>query len=152
MAERRMLAKSVIESDAFSCMPVEAQMLYVRLNLAADDDGFVSNPRAIMRMYGAGDDSMRLLIARYFVFSFDVGDNFVFLIRHWRVHNYIQKDRYRAGVFRKLLRDVWYDENKAYTLTPGEGNTPALSGGEAKFGGLSVFASRGLSRSAVKGL
>lgn len=59
MAKRRMLAKSIIESDFFSDMPVESQMLYIRLNMMADDDGFVSNPRAIMRMYGFADDSMK---------------------------------------------------------------------------------------------
>lgn len=126
MAERRMLAKSIIESDAFSDMPVEAQMLYVRLNLAADDDGFVSNPRSIMRMCGASNDSMVLLINKKFILAFEKGDNFVYLIKHWRIHNYIQSDRKKASTFRELLRGVYYDENKAYTMTPGEGKIPVM--------------------------
>ncbi len=121
-----MLAKSIIESDAFSDMPVEAQMLYVRLNLAADDDGFVSNPRSIMRMCGASNDAMMLLINKKFILAFEKGDNFVYLIKHWRIHNYIQSDRKKASTFRELLRGVYYDENKAYTMTPGEGKTPVL--------------------------
>lgn len=129
MPERRMLAKSIIESDAFCTMPNEAQMLYVRLNMAADDDGFVSNPRTIMRAYGYGDDSMKLLIAKKFVIPFNRGDDFVFLIKHWKIHNYIQKDRYKASNFRELLRDVYLDENKAYSLTPGSDRKSALPAG-----------------------
>ena len=126
MAERRMLAKSIIESDMFSNMPLDAQMLYIRLNLAADDDGFVSNPRAVMRMCGASDDCMRILVSKKFVLSFEVGDDFVFLIKHWRVHNYLRSDRYKASTFKSLLRDVYYDENKAYSLTPGDGHVPCV--------------------------
>jgi len=129
VADRRMLAKSIIESDAFSDMPLEAQMLYVRLNLAADDDGFVSNPRTIMRGCGAGDDSMKLLITKKFILTFQKGDNFIYLIKHWKIHNYIRMDRYKASTFRDLLREVYYDENKAYSLTPGEGKTPVLPAG-----------------------
>ena len=121
-----MLARSIIEADAFSDMPLEAQMLYVRLNLAADDDGFVSNPRTVMRGCGASEDSMKLLVTKKFILTFQKGDNFIFLIKHWKIHNYIRSDRYRASTFRDLLREVYYDENKAYSLTPGEGKTPVL--------------------------
>lgn len=126
MADRRMLAKTIIESDAFSCMPPETQMLYVRLNMAADDDGFVSNPRSVMRMCGASEDSMKLLITKKFVLTFEQGDNFIFLIKHWKIHNYIRNDRYKASTFRNLLREVYYDENKAYSMTPGIGKTPVI--------------------------
>jgi hypothetical protein len=126
MAERRMLAKSIIESDPFGNMPIEAQMLYVRLNLAADDDGFVSNPRSVMRMCGASEDSMKLLVAKKFVLTFNLGDDFIFLIKHWKIHNYIRTDRYRASTFKGLLREVYYDENKAYSLTPGDGKIPVM--------------------------
>lgn len=129
MPERRMLAKSIIDSDAFCNMPTDAQMLYVRLNMAADDDGFVSNPRTIMRMGGFGDDSMKLLIAKKFVLSFEYGDEFIFLIKHWKIHNYIQRDRYKASNFRELLREVYLDENKAYSLTPGPDKTPCIQNG-----------------------
>lgn len=126
MADKRMLARTIIESDPFMNMPAEAQMLYVHLNLAADDDGFVANPRTIMRMCGASEDSMKLLIAKKFVLSFQKGDDFIYLIKHWKIHNTIQKDRYKASNFRVLLREVYLDENKAYSMTPGEGKKPAL--------------------------
>lgn len=125
MAERRMLAKSIIESDMFSDMPTESQMLYVRLNMAADDDGFIDNPRAIMRAYGFSDDNMKLLISKKFVLTFQKGDNFIYLIKHWKVNNYIRNDRYHESKYKQILRDVYYDENNAYSLTP-EGNQPCL--------------------------
>lgn len=126
MADKRMLARTIIESDPFMNMPAEAQMLYVHLNLAADDDGFVSNPRTVMRSCGASEDSMKLLIAKKFVLAFQKGDDFIYLIKHWKIHNTIQKDRYKASNFRDLLREVYLDENKAYSMTPGEGKRPAL--------------------------
>lgn len=126
MADKRMLARTIIESDPFMNMPADSQMLYVHLNLAADDDGFVANPRAVMRMCGASEDSMKLLIAKKFVLSFQKGDDFIYLIKHWKIHNTIQKDRYKASNFRNLLREVYLDENKAYSMTPGEGKRPAL--------------------------
>lgn len=130
MAERRMLAKSIMETDTFSCMPIESQMLYVRLIIAADDDGFVANPRSIMRMYGFGDDSMKLLIAKKYVLAFEKNDGFVYLIKHWRIHNYIRSDRYKASTFKELLRGVYYDENNAYSTNPEGAKRPCLPIGE----------------------
>ena len=62
MAERRMFAKTIIDSDAFLDMPLSAQALYFHLSMRADDDGFVNNPKKIQRMIGASDDDCRLLI------------------------------------------------------------------------------------------
>ncbi len=126
MPDRRMLAKSIMETDAFFDMPTDAQMLYVRLIMAADDDGFVSNPRSIMRGYGFADDSMRILISKKFILTFEKNDGFVYLIKHWRVHNYIRNDRYKASTFKELLRGVYYDENNAYSLNPGDRKRPCL--------------------------
>ncbi|MBQ0166895.1 MAG: hypothetical protein KBT02_07315 [Treponema sp.] len=65
-------------------------------------------------------------MSKNFVLEFKKGDNFVYLIKHWKIHNYIQKDRYKRSAFQELLRDVFLDENKAYSLNPGEGHKPAL--------------------------
>ena len=61
MAERRMFAKNVIDSDIFLDMPLSTQALYFHLAMRADDDGFVNNPKKISRMIGADDDSLKLL-------------------------------------------------------------------------------------------
>lgn len=126
MAERRMFAKAIIESDTFMDMPAEAQMLYIRLNMAADDDGFCDNPRSIMRSCGASDDSMKLLVAKKFVITFSKQDNFVVVIKHWRLNNYIRKDTYHETKYREFMRELYYDENNSYSLNPGDGHRPCL--------------------------
>lgn len=90
MAERRMMAKSVIDTDAFMEMPMSTQCLYFHLLLRADDEGFLKNARLIMRMTGCKDDDMKLLIAKQYVIPFETG---VIVIKHWKIHNYIRKDR-----------------------------------------------------------
>ena len=126
MAERRMFSKSILESDQFMDMPAEAQMLYVRLNMAADDDGFCDNPRAIMRGCGASNDTMKILIAKKFVLTFDRNDGFIVVIKHWRMNNYIRKDNYRETKYKELMRELYYDENRSYSTNPGDGHKPCL--------------------------
>lgn len=128
MAERRMFAKSIIESDPFMDMPPEAQMLYIRLNMAADDDGFCDNPRSIMRACGASNDSMKLLIAKKFVLTFEKKDNFIVVIKHWRMNNYIRKDTYHETKYKEFMRELYYDENQSYSLNPGDGHVPCIPG------------------------
>ena len=113
MAERRMFAKTIIDSDAFLDMPMSTQALYFHLSMRADDDGFINNPKRIQRMIGASDDDLKLLIAKSFIIVFESG---VVVIKHWKIHNYIQTDRYKPTVYaeEKSLLDV--KKNKAYTL------------------------------------
>jgi hypothetical protein len=89
-----MFSKSIIQSDEFLSMGSGAQMLYMHLALVADDDGFVSNPKSIMKMLGTAEDEMRVLIARRYVLAFETGTG-VIVIRHWRMHNYLRSDRYK---------------------------------------------------------
>lgn len=117
----------ILDSDAFTDMPAEAQLLYIRLNMVADDDGIVGNPRRVMRSYGFSDDSMKILISKKFVLLRNYGESYVCLIKHWKMHNSIKKDRYKPSTYHDLLRDVYYDENKAYSLNPGDGHYPVLS-------------------------
>lgn len=113
MAERRMFAKTIIDSDAFLDMPMSTQALYFHLSMRADDDGFINNPKRIQRMIGASDDDLKLLIAKSFIIVFESG---IVVIKHWKIHNYIQTDRYKPTVYaeEKSLLDV--KKNKAYTL------------------------------------
>lgn len=113
MAERRMFAKTIVDSDAFIDMPVTSRLLYYDLGMRADDDGFVNSPKKIMRMIGASEDDMRILINRKFIIPFDNG---VVVIKHWRIHNYIRKDTYTETPYtdQKALLEV--DESKAYKI------------------------------------
>lgn len=113
MAEKRMFSKTIIDSDAFLDMPLSTQTLYFHLSMRADDDGFINNPRKIQRMIGCGEDDLKLLITKRFVIIFESG---VIVIKHWRMHNYIQKDRYKETVYRKEKSMLSLKENKAYTL------------------------------------
>ena len=128
MAERRMFAKSVVESDNFLDMPAEAQSLYFHLNMAADDYGFCDNPRSIMRACGAGNDTMKLLIAKKFVLAFDKNDGFIIVVKHWRINNYIREDRKHETKYKELMRDLYYDENNSYSANPGDGHVPCIAG------------------------
>ena len=113
MAERRMFAKTIIDSDAFLDMPMSTQALYFHLSMRADDDGFINNPRRIQRMVGASDDDLKLLIAKSFIITFESG---VVVIKHWKIHNYIQSDRYKPTVYADEKAQLDVKKNKAYTL------------------------------------
>ena len=114
MAERRMFAKTIIDSDAFIDMPVTARLLYYDLAMRADDDGFVNSPKKIMRMIGASQDDLGILILRKFIIPFENG---VVVIKHWRIHNYIRKDMYHETKYKEEKALLTTDENNAYTLS-----------------------------------
>jgi hypothetical protein len=112
MAERRMFAKTIIDSDAFLDMPISSQNLYFHLGMRADDDGVINNPKSIMRLCGAKDVDMNLLIHKKFVLFLD---DTVIVIKHWKINNYIQKDRYKPSKYLDLINSLSIDENGAYS-------------------------------------
>ena len=116
MADRRMFAKTIIDSDAFLDMPLSSQSLYFHLSMRADDDGFLNNPKKVQRMIGASDDDLKLLIAKKFLIPFESG---VVVIKHWKIHNYIQKDRYKPTVYAEEKAQLRLKDNKAYSLSDG---------------------------------
>lgn len=91
MAQRRMFSLKVIDTDLFMEMPQTTRLLYYDLCMRADDDGFVSSPKKIMKMVGCSEDDLKILLAKKYVIPFESG---ICVIRHWRVHNYIRVDRY----------------------------------------------------------
>ena len=115
MAERRMFAKTIIDSDAFLDMPQSSQLLYFHLSMRADDDGFVNKPKTIMRMVGASQGDTEILIRKKFLIPFDSG---VVVIKHWKIHNYIRNDRYKETKYKEERSMLSLDENNAYTGIP----------------------------------
>lgn len=113
MAERRMFAKTIIDSDSFLDMPMSTQALYFHLSMRADDDGFINNPKKIQRMIGATEDDLKLLIAKNFIIVFESG---VIVIKHWKIHNYIRNDRYKPTVYQEEKELLNLKENGVYTL------------------------------------
>lgn len=144
MADRRMFAKTIIDSDAFLDMPLSSQSLYFHLSMRADDDGFLNNPKKIQRMIGASDDDLRLLIAKKFLLPFESG---VVVIKHWRIHNYIQKDRYKPTVYAEEKAQLRMKDNKAYSLTDGK----ALDAEDAQKQRYTNWKTAGKARAAVAG-
>ena len=113
MAERRMFSKSVIDSDAFMDMPLSAQALYFHLAIRADDDGFLGNPKMVMRMICASEDDLKLLIAKNFIITFGTG---VIVIAHWKMHNYIRTDRYKETIHKDEKELLSLKNNGMYTI------------------------------------
>ena len=113
MAKKRMFSQQITESDAFLDMPLSAQALYFHLGMNADDDGFVNSPKRIQRVIGANDDDLKLLIAKRFIIAFESG---VVVIKHWKINNYIQKDRYTPTVYVEEKALLVEKPNKAYMV------------------------------------
>jgi len=112
MAERRMFAKSIVDSDVFLDMSLSTQALYFHLAMRADDDGFVNNPKKVMRMIGACNDDFKILLAKRYVLGFESG---VVVIKHWKIHNYIQKDRYKETLYKEEKTLIETKLNSSYT-------------------------------------
>lgn len=119
MAERRMFAKTIIDSDAFVDMPMSARCLYYDLSMRADDDGFVNNPKKVQRSIGASEDDLKLLMAKNFIIPFESG---VIVIKHWRIHNYIRNDRYKQTVYQEEMELLDLKDNGSYTLKTNKNN------------------------------
>ena len=117
MAERRMFAKTIVLSDAFLDMPLGARCLYMTMGMLADDDGFVNNPKSIIRQCGATEDDLKILFAKKFVIPFESG---VVVIKHWRINNYLQKDRYNETKYLDEKATLMIDEKGAYKQAESE--------------------------------
>lgn len=117
MAERRMFTKKITDSDPFTEMPLSAQALYFHLNMNADDDGFLNNPKKIQRSIGASEDDMKLLIAKRFILTFEKG---VIVIKHWRMHNLLRKDRYTETQYIEEKDTLLLQKDGSYTEKPPE--------------------------------
>lgn len=107
-----MFAKTIIDSDAFLDMPQSSQLLYFHLSMRADDEGFINNPKSIMRNVGCKEDDIKLLIAKKFIIPFESG---IVVIKHWKIHNYIAKDRFTPTKYQDERSQLELDENKSYT-------------------------------------
>ena len=111
MADKRMFSLKIVDSDLFLDMPLSSQCLYFHLSMRADDDGFVNNPKKIIKIIGANEDDLKILIAKGFVIVFDQG---IIVITHWKINNYIRKDRYKPTMYIEQKQQLYQTENGAY--------------------------------------
>ena len=118
MAQKRMFDKTITNSDEFIEMPMSSQVLYFHLSMNADDDGFINNWKSIMRMTGSKEDDLKVLIAKQFIIPFESG---VIVIKHWRINNFLRKDRHIDTKFQKELSMLGTNDNQEYVwLTNGQ--------------------------------
>lgn len=115
MAQRRMFSKKITDTDSFLDMPLSTQALYFHLNMGADDEGFVDNVKKIQRSIGASNDDLKVLVGKGFLIPFESG---VVVIRHWRIHNYIQADRFQATIYQDEKEQLDFDKSKIANIKP----------------------------------
>lgn len=113
MANKRMFSLSVVDTDNFLEMPISSRLLYYELGMRADDDGFVDNWKKILLFTGLKEDDMKILMSKNFIIPFDSG---VIVIRHWRLNNYLQKDRLKPTIHQEELQKLDIDDNNVYNL------------------------------------
>lgn len=116
MANKRMFSIDVTETDAFLEMPLTAQALYFHLGMRGDDDGFVSNPRSIMRVAGCSESDLTMLAEAGYIISFRSG---VIVISDWKVNNNLRNDRYKPTTFQDERSMLSETANKRYILSNG---------------------------------
>ena len=113
MAEKRMFTKKITDSDAFTEMSSAAQSLYFHLNQGADDDGFNNQIQMAMTKAHASADDLKILMAKNFIIRFESG---VIVIKHWRMHNTLRKDRYKPTDYEEEFEMLGIKNNGVYTL------------------------------------
>lgn len=116
MANRRMLAKSIIFSDDFLNLSGEARLLFFHLSVEPDDDGFTASVRRTMRDAGVTESALQELIDRGYILQFTNG---VILLAHWKVNNQIRSDRYTPTTYKREVSQVGIDpESQVYRWLP----------------------------------
>lgn len=118
MAHKRMFSKDITASDAFLDMPSSSQSLYFHLGMEADDDGFIGNPKKVMRVIGVGEDDFKILLAKKFVLDFPSG---VVVVKHHRINNNWDKYNCKRTTYLEEFSQLHIKENKAYTLDEKQG-------------------------------
>lgn len=98
-----MFAKKIIDSARFLKMPVSSQSLYFHLGMRADDDGVVE-AFSVMRLVGATEDDLKILVAKGFVVV--LNDDLVTYLTDWTEHNQIRADRKIDSQYKDLLLQV----------------------------------------------
>jgi hypothetical protein len=108
----------IVDSDAFLEMPLSTQALYFHLSMRADDDGFLNNAKKIMRLIGANQNDYDLLVSKAFIIQFPEG---ICVIKHWRINNYLRRDRYTETQYTEEKAMLNIKDNRAYTLDKSKG-------------------------------
>lgn len=126
MARKRMFSLLVVDTDEFLDMPSSTQSLYYHLGMRADDDGFVSSPKKIVKLVNCSNDDLKLLIAKGFIIPFDSG---IIAIRHWKLNNDLKKDRYTPTIYLNEKSTLRVNKNKVYSIDGNNLKTKRIQNG-----------------------
>lgn len=126
MARKRMFSLLVVDTDEFLDMPSSTQSLYYHLGMRADDDGFVSSPKKIVKLVNCSNDDLKLLIAKGFIIPFDSG---IIAIRHWKLNNDLKKDRYTPTIYLNEKSTLRVNKNKVYSIDGNNLETKRIQNG-----------------------
>jgi hypothetical protein len=118
MAHKRMFSKDITGSDAFLEMPASSQALYFHFGMEADDDGFIGNPKKIMRVMGVSEDDMKILLAKRFLLAFKSG---IIVVKHHRINNNWDAHNCKRTIYLEEFSELRIKENRAYTLDETQG-------------------------------
>lgn len=118
MGKRRMFSKDIVRSDAFLELPISSQALYFQLGMDTDDRGYIPNARSLVRMLGANQGDLEPLVAKGFIL---VRGDSLLLQKHFRINNYIQRDRFKETTYINDLKQLFIEENGAYTTDKNKG-------------------------------
>lgn len=113
MAKRRCIAIDVYQNDAFLNLSDKAKVLYTAFILNSDDDGFIINPKTVMRLYEAQQNVLDELVENGYILTIDN----LFVIKHWKVHNKLQNNRHTATSFQSTLSKLHENEQEEYEIT-----------------------------------
>lgn len=115
-----MFSRQITESDAFLDLPLSAQCLYFHLSLSADDEGFISSGKRIVRAIGATDEDMTLLVQGEFLLYFPEAN--VYVDRAFFLNNAIRADRSHPTSYQHQRKQLTITENKLYQLVSEDDN------------------------------
>lgn len=117
MANRRMFSKDIVRSDFFLDLPATAQLLYFHLGMEADDRGYISNAKSIMRTIGVNQGDLEILVQKKFLL---IRNENLILVKGWKINNCIQPSRLIETKFTEDMKKLYLDSNNSYTERPTE--------------------------------
>lgn len=123
MATRRMISLKIIDTDLFLEMPISSRLLYYDLSMRADDDGFIDCIKKILKIVGATEDDLKILISKGYVICLK---NNICIIRHWKINNLIRPDRYTETTYNKEKNILHIVDNKYEILDDNQMTTKCL--------------------------
>lgn len=118
MAERRMVSKTIMQTQKFLRLPLETQALYVHLVINSDDDGIVE-AFPVVRMIGASEDSLGLLVIKQFIKP--LNQDMVYFITDFNEQNKIRPDRHKPSIHRNLaIQQLGLEVDGSRLIEPGK--------------------------------